>query len=53
MMGSLGDLKRRLRKDNPRWVILMIDMWFVFGSYVFSNYVVNNFKGVFDIPCFL
>jgi len=53
MMGSLGDLRRRLRKDNPRWVILMIDMWFVFASYVFSNYVVNNFKGVFDIELML
>ena len=52
-MGSLGDLRRRLRKDNPRWVILMIDMWFVFASYVFSNYVVNNFKGVFDIELML
>src|SRR5690606_4038234 len=48
MMGSLLDLRKRLRKDNPRWVILLIDMWFVFASYVFSNYVVNNFKGVFD-----
>ena len=53
MMGSLGDLRRRLRKDNPRWVILMIDMWFVFASYVFSNYVVNNFRGVFDISLML
>ena len=53
MMGSLGDLRRRLRKDNPRWVILMIDMWFVFASYVFSNFVVNNFKGVFDIELML
>jgi FlaA1/EpsC-like NDP-sugar epimerase len=53
MMGSLGDLRRRLRKDNPRWVILMIDMWFVFASYVFSNFVVNNFKGVFDIALML
>lgn len=53
MMGSLGDLRRRLRKDNPRWVILMIDMWFVFASYVFSNYVVNNFRGVFDIALML
>jgi len=52
-MGSLGDLRRRLRKDNPRWVILMIDMWLVFASYVFSNYVVNNFRGVFDISLML
>ncbi|TWI15464.1 polysaccharide biosynthesis protein [Sphingobacterium siyangense] len=53
MMGSLGDLRRRLRKDNPRWVILLIDMWFVFASYVFSNYVVNNFRGVFDVALML
>jgi len=52
-MGSLGDLRRRLRKDNPRWVILLIDMWFVFASYVFSNYVVNNFRGVFDVALML
>lgn len=53
MIGSLWDLKKRLRKDNPRWVILMIDMWFVFASYVFSNYVVNNFRGVFDVALML
>jgi len=53
MMGSLWDLRKRLRKDNPRWVILLIDMWFVFASYVFSNYVVNNFKGVFDVALML
>ncbi|MGE8381761.1 MAG: SDR family NAD(P)-dependent oxidoreductase, partial [Sphingobacterium sp.] len=34
-------------------VILLIDMWFVFASYVFSNYVVNNFKGVFDVSLML
>src|SRR5690606_25937297 len=53
MMGSLWDLRKRLRKDNPRWVILLIDMWFVSISYVFSNYVVNNFKGVFDAELML
>lgn len=53
MIGSLGDLRKRLRKDNPRWVILMIDMWFVLASYVFSNYVVNNFRGVFDVVLML
>lgn len=53
MIGSLWDLKKRLRKDNPRWVILMIDMWFVFVSYVFSNFVVNNFRGIFDVALML
>lgn len=46
---DLGTLKRKLRKDNPRWVILLIDVIIVLGCYVVSNYVVNSFSGNFDV----
>ncbi|WDF69120.1 nucleoside-diphosphate sugar epimerase/dehydratase [Sphingobacterium oryzagri] len=46
---DLGLLKRKLRKDNPRWVILFIDIIIVLGCYVVSSYVVNSFSGNFDV----
>lgn len=49
MIGSWGDLKRRLRKDNPRWVILMIDMFFVVASYLLANYIFFNIKGTPEV----
>ncbi|MEN5086411.1 nucleoside-diphosphate sugar epimerase/dehydratase [Sphingobacterium faecium] len=45
MIGFLAAVKSCLRKDNPRSVILMIDMCLVFLSYVISIYVLYNLKG--------
>lgn len=45
---NLINVRKRLRKDNPRWVILLIDMLIVLGCYVFSNFIINSFKGDFD-----
>ncbi|EFK59764.1 UDP-glucose 4-epimerase [Sphingobacterium spiritivorum] len=47
------DLKRRLRKDNPRWVILLIDISIVFFCYLFSNFIINSFKGSFELDLML
>ncbi len=41
-------IRRRLRKDNPRWVVLVIDMVIVLGCYVATHFLINNFKGSFD-----
>lgn len=38
-----------MRKDNPRWVILLIDVIIVFGCYVTFNFILNSFMGGFDI----
>lgn len=38
-----------MRKDNPRWVILLIDVIIVFGCYVTFNFILNSFVGGFDI----
>lgn len=46
---DLNVLKKKLRKDNPRWVILLIDMIIVFGCYVASNFILNSFLGKFDV----
>src|SRR5690606_15989326 len=46
---DLNVLKKKLRKDNPRWVILLIDMIIVFGCYVTFNFILNSFVGEFDI----
>lgn len=46
---DLGLLKRKLRKDNPRWVILLIDIVIVLGCYVVSHFIVNSFSGKFDV----
>lgn len=42
-------LRRYFRKDSPRWVILLIDMFIVLFCYYLSNFVINSFKGSFDI----
>jgi FlaA1/EpsC-like NDP-sugar epimerase len=41
---------RNLRRDNPRWVILMIDMLIVFLCYLVSNFIIDGFRGNFNIP---
>lgn len=45
---AIFSIARRFRKDNPRWVILLIDMTIVLFCYYLSNYVINSFKGRFD-----
>lgn len=44
MINFLAALKNRLRKDNPRWIILMVDMCLVFLSYILSIYILYNSK---------
>ncbi len=46
---SITGLKKYLRKDSPRWVILIIDLLIVIFCYYLSNYVINSFKGRFAI----
>lgn len=46
---DLSLLKRKLRKDNPRWVILLIDMIIVFCCYLASHFIVNSFVGNFNV----
>jgi len=46
---DLNVLRKKLRKDNPRWVILLIDIIIVFGCYVTFNFILNSFLGKFDI----
>lgn len=53
MISFFGDLKRHLYRDNPRWIILMIDMIIVFVSYVLSIYVLYDFKGFADVSMML
>lgn len=35
-------LKKKFRKDNPRWIILMIDLLIVFICYAISTYIHNS-----------
>lgn len=49
MISFFGDLKRHLYRDNPRWIILLIDMFIVFVSYVLSIYVLYDIKGFADV----
>lgn len=46
---DLTILRKKLRKDNPRWVILLIDLIIVFGCYVTFNFILSSFLGQFDI----
>ncbi|TDS13811.1 polysaccharide biosynthesis protein [Sphingobacterium paludis] len=46
---KLALLKRRLRKDNPRWVILLLDVLIVLCCYMVSHFIVNSFTGLFDV----
>lgn len=45
---KLNLLRRKLRKDNPRWVILLVDMCIVSLCYLVSHYIVNSFSGDFN-----
>jgi FlaA1/EpsC-like NDP-sugar epimerase len=53
MISFFGDLKRHLYRDHPRWIILMIDMFIVFVSYVLSIYVLYDIKGFTDVSMML
>lgn len=46
---NLSYIRRRLRKENPRWVVLIFDLGIVLFCYIFSNFIVNSFKGSLDI----
>ncbi len=50
---AIPSLAKRFRKDNPRWVILLIDVVIVLLCYAFSSYVVNSSKGTFDFDIML
>lgn len=45
---ELTRILRRFRRDNPRWVVLLIDLCMVVGCYYMANFIVNSFKGRFD-----
>ncbi|PVH25564.1 polysaccharide biosynthesis protein [Sphingobacterium corticibacter] len=45
---AILSIAKRFRKDNPRWVILLIDIMIVLFCYYFSSYVINSSKGRFD-----
>lgn len=46
---NINTLKRKLRRDNPRWVILLIDMFIVLSCYVISSFIIGGFKGNFNV----
>lgn len=46
---DLSVLRKKLRRDSPRWVILLIDLSIVLTCYVTAHFIVNSFRGVFDI----
>ncbi len=46
---NLSYIRRRLRKENPRWVVLIFDLGIVLFCYILSNFIVNSFKGSLDI----
>jgi len=46
---NLVGLRRYFKKDSPRWVILLIDMFIVIFCYYLSNFVINSFKGRFAV----
>lgn len=50
---DISILKRRLRRDNPRWVILLIDMMIVFFCYMISFLVVDGFEGNYSFAFML
>ena len=47
---NISSIQKKFRRDNPRWVILVIDMLLVLGCYWVSNFVIDGFKGRYDIP---
>lgn len=46
---EIAHIFKRLRKDNPRWVVLLIDLVIVWGCYILANFIINSFKGRFDL----
>lgn len=46
---DIYSLRRYLRKDSPRWVILLIDILIVVFCYYLSNFIINSFKGRFAV----
>lgn len=46
---DIAGLKRYLRKDSPRWVVLLIDIVIVLFCYYFSNFVIGSFNDNFDV----
>lgn len=45
----LSLLNKHLRRDNPRWVIFLIDLCIVFCCYILATFVINSFRGVFSV----
>lgn len=43
-----NQLKRNLRKETPRWVVLCIDMYITFNVFLFSYLIINNFNLIKD-----
>lgn len=50
---SISIIGRKLRRDNPRWVILLIDMLIVFFCYIVSILVFDGFKGSYSFTFIL
>lgn len=46
---NISDIKKMLRKDNPRWVVLVIDVLIVLICYFISNLIIDGVRGIFDI----
>lgn len=41
-------LRKKLRDDKPRWLILLIDMWVVWGTFILCYYLVFKQRGEVD-----
>ncbi len=46
---NLTLIKKSLRRDNPRWVVLVIDMLIVLLCYLVSNFIIDGVKGNFNM----
>lgn len=42
-------IKKNLRRDNPRWVVLLIDLLIVFLCYIISYLIYDGFSGNFTV----
>src|SRR5690554_3830785 len=42
-------IERKLRRDNPRWVVLLIDLLIVLLCYIVSNLIYDGFSGSFTL----
>lgn len=49
----MNAIKRRLKNDVPRGIILLIDMCIVVITYILSNFILNSFYGRFEIEAML